>query len=486
MNDTTTTKQEPTVRNNAGTGGAINGLESVPTNMSLQHLVGPTASPALQIMLDPVMYEKAKHIAGMLAKARGFTPKHLIDCPEACFAVVIRSLTWKLDPFAVAQSTFQIPGTDRVGYEGKLIQAILENSGKLEGNVRFDYFGDWDKIEGVFEFKQNNQGKPYPVAAWPKEDEDGLGVVVSCQVKGEVERREFRFNLKQAYPRNSTLWATDPRTQLGYTAVRRFANTAAPGLIMGVPFDTDDMRLVGSGSLVGDPPPAPTRGDFIDGETGEVIDADADTDASDEGEDESEPEAQRGYEVIDMHHETFHFADAVEAAEHLIELIEKGHSTAEDNFGFISQLRSEGHNEAADGIMAAKAPEPKTRTTTKKAEEEKPPAQPKAQEGGGPPAEAGDPGPASGPQGDMLPESEKKQEEAKPEPEPPFDENDTAALAVWADWVARSFGQFKSVRATDGFRGSIKDKLDVLLKIDVDLYNKTTKAYADRLQALKS
>ena len=48
---------------------------------------------------------------------------------------------------AVAQCTYQTPG-GRVGFEGKLCQAIIENSGRVKGGVKFTHYGDWDKLKG--------------------------------------------------------------------------------------------------------------------------------------------------------------------------------------------------------------------------------------------------------------------------------------------------------------------------------------------------
>lgn len=231
----------------------------------IEHKPG-TMSPTLQMMLDDKMFDRAKAIAKYLALAEGFVPKNLIGKPEACFAVVDLAITWKLSPYAVARTCYQTPN-GQVGFYGVLCQAILENSGMLEGPVRFEHFGEWGKLVGKFKKAVSAKGHEYPVATWTPQDETGLGVEVSAQVKGERDRRTFRFELVQAFPRNSTLWATDPRTQLCYTAVRRFANVAAPGLFMGVPFDREDMvdeyrggpTIEGSADAVATPR-RPTRG----------------------------------------------------------------------------------------------------------------------------------------------------------------------------------------------------------------------------------
>lgn len=209
---------------------------NVPT--TLPPNVSPSAPIGVQILFDDNLYERVKQVSLLMSKAQGITPPHLIGKGEACFAVVVKSLTWQLDPFAVAASTYETPG-GKVGYEGKLVQAILENSGRVEGPVTYEHIGDWSKVQGKFEKKVSKKGNEYPAPAWKDADEEGLGVIVRAQVKGEKKPREFTFWLREAYPRNSTLWATRPSQQICYTAVRAFASMAAPGLFMGVPFSTD-------------------------------------------------------------------------------------------------------------------------------------------------------------------------------------------------------------------------------------------------------
>lgn len=214
----------------------------------LQDAVEGGMSPALAIMLDESLFAQVQRIAGIMAKAEGFVPKHCIGKTEVCFAITTRSLVWKLDPFAVAQATYQPVEGGKVAYEGKLVQAILEQSGRLDGQIIPTYRGDWSKVQGKFRMQRSEKsGKMYAVAAYSEADEAGLGVVVSAQVKGETKPRSVELDLRQCHPRNSTLWATDPQTQIYYRAIRMLGNVAMPGVLMGVPFiddlaDDDDTR----------------------------------------------------------------------------------------------------------------------------------------------------------------------------------------------------------------------------------------------------
>lgn len=213
--------------------------------VDLATLIGDRASPSVLIMLNDKLFDRCTQIAVRMSRAEGSTPKHLINQAEACFAVVCQSMTWKLDPFAVARCTYQTPG-GQLGFFGSLCQAILENSGRIKGQIIFEHFGEWEKIQGKFKKQTSQKGHEYAVRDWTDKDEEGLGVIVRAQVIGEAEPRSFRFLLKQAFPRNSTLWATDPMTQICYTAIRRFGSVAAPAIFMGVPFDREEIADAGT------------------------------------------------------------------------------------------------------------------------------------------------------------------------------------------------------------------------------------------------
>jgi hypothetical protein len=215
-------------------------------------------APGLALLFNDRLYERCKDVARIMAGAKGFTPPHLLDNQMACFGVVQMSITWRLTPQLVAASTYATPG-GKIGYEGKLIQAILENSGKLEGGVEYELIGDWNRVRGKHKKATSAKGHEYFVPDWRPEDEEGLGVIVRAKVRGEKEPREMEpFWLRSCWPRNSTLWATRPEQQIKYTACRAFANTVAPGILMGVPFDSD----ADQGTMIDVTPSRPVRSDF--------------------------------------------------------------------------------------------------------------------------------------------------------------------------------------------------------------------------------
>jgi len=201
---------------------------------------------ATAIYFDDRLYARVEQMATRIAKSEIMVPDHIRGKPDVAFAVIVYALTWKLNPYAVACATYQPVAGARVGFEGKLIAAIIENSGRLEpgtGGVHFEHYGDWTKIQGHFQMRKSEKGREYAVSTWTDDDAraGACGVRVWAHVRGELQPRELRFDLIQAQPRNSTLWATDARTQLCYTAVRRFGNLIVPSLLMGAQFEAEEI-----------------------------------------------------------------------------------------------------------------------------------------------------------------------------------------------------------------------------------------------------
>lgn len=242
--------------------------EVVTQEFATRSLIGALGGVDLPIgvmaILDESLGAKLDKAAKRMSSAVGIVPPHLIDKPVTCYAVLTRALTWRLDPFAVAQSTYTVPG-GKIAYEGKLVQAILENSGRIEGQIIFEHFGDWGKVEGKFKMAKSAKGNDFPVPAYTEADEAGLGVRVRAKIKGEDKPREVEVTLRSCHPRNSTLWALRPKQQIMYSAIRVFANVAAPSLFMGVPFSTD---LVGEAMIditpEGSTPSRPMRESFVE------------------------------------------------------------------------------------------------------------------------------------------------------------------------------------------------------------------------------
>ena len=156
---------------------------------------------------NPAMYEHAKNLAGALANG-AFTPKHLTTGNSArtlatCTRIVLQALRWGFDPFAVADETYEVHG--RLGYQGKLIIAVVNARGGLQGRLRFTYTGKGPTTE----------------------------VTVHGRFIGEDEDRTVTLSVAQAKTANE-MWTKDPEQKLAYSGAIKWSRRHCPELVMGV------------------------------------------------------------------------------------------------------------------------------------------------------------------------------------------------------------------------------------------------------------
>jgi len=113
----------------------------------------------------------------------------------------------------------------------------------LANRFEYEWYGPWEKVVGKFQIRKGDKGE-YRVPGWTLADETGIGIIIRATLKGEDQPRELDLLLAQARTRNSTLWADDPRQQLAYLAVKRWARLFCPDVILGVytPDELDDRR----------------------------------------------------------------------------------------------------------------------------------------------------------------------------------------------------------------------------------------------------
>lgn len=186
----------------------------------------------ISILTNGDLFERLRTLSVVMANSGAFVPDHFRGKPDACMAVVMQAARWGMDPFAVAQKTHIVSGA--LGYEAQLINAVITKMSPTKDRLHYDWFGPWEKIIGRFVERTNGQGKKYIAPGWDLKDEAGVGVRVWATMKGEEEPRELVIMLSQAQVRNSTLWASDPRQQLAYLAVKRWARLYCPDVILGV------------------------------------------------------------------------------------------------------------------------------------------------------------------------------------------------------------------------------------------------------------
>lgn len=167
---------------------------------------------ANELMLGDHAFDRAMQMAEMMSKASVAVPQHLRGKPGDCMAIVMQASLWGMNPFAVAQKTHVVNGA--LGYEAQLVNAVIQQSGAIHGRFHYEYMG-----------------------------EDGN---ISCRVgavlKGEAEITWGEWlNERSVATKNSPLWKTNPKQQLGYLQVKNWARQYAPGAILGV-YDADEIE----------------------------------------------------------------------------------------------------------------------------------------------------------------------------------------------------------------------------------------------------
>lgn len=181
---------------------------------------GATVGTAAAIF-SPEGMDRLVRFATLMADSKATVPAHLAGKPADCLAVTMQAAQWGMNPFAVAQKTHVVNGT--LGYEAQLVNAVVSSSNLLSTRLNYRWDGDWSKVNG-------------------KSDKSpSLTVTVSAVLKGEADPRELTISMAQAGVRNSPLWEQDPRQQLAYLCVKRWARLHAPDVLLGV-YTPDELQ----------------------------------------------------------------------------------------------------------------------------------------------------------------------------------------------------------------------------------------------------
>lgn len=186
------------------------------------------------MVFDPAVIAGMQRMAEMMAGAKVTIPKHLAGSPADCLAIIMQAAQWRMNPFAVAQKTHLVNG--QLGYEAQLVNSVVQSSGAIRGRFHYEYRGDGSNIE-------------CRVGAIPAGE--------SAIVWNEW------LSASSVSTRNSPLWKTNPRQQLGYLQVKNWARQYTPGAILGV-YSADELdqpieRDMGPAIVEPDPAGAATR-----------------------------------------------------------------------------------------------------------------------------------------------------------------------------------------------------------------------------------
>lgn len=180
--------------------------------------------------LVPKDMAQAMELAKLMS-ASNFVPPHLRGKSGDCLAVVLQSMRWGADPYAVGSKTYFVQ--DRIAYEAQLVNAVVNTRAPLEGRLHVEW--------------------------------DGEGALLTCKVTGRIKGDPTPHTIWQEIgtitTKNSPLWKQSPRQQLAYYTTRMWARLFCPEVLLGI-YTPDEIGDIGTitqddGSSV--MPPRPTR-----------------------------------------------------------------------------------------------------------------------------------------------------------------------------------------------------------------------------------
>ncbi|HCI8535357.1 TPA: recombinase RecT [Klebsiella variicola] len=157
------------------------------------------------LLLNGDVMDRMMKIADVMSQGISTVPKHLQGKPSDCLAIVMQAARWGMDPYVVGQKTHVINGT--LGYEAQLVSAVLSATGAIRGRFHYEYRGEKDLMECR------------------------VGAVISGEK--DITWNEW-LCVSEVTIKNSPLWKSNPKQQIGYLQVKYWARAYTPWAILGV------------------------------------------------------------------------------------------------------------------------------------------------------------------------------------------------------------------------------------------------------------
>lgn len=175
-------------------------------------VVESAKATSLALITNDDNMRRVQELAKAMASSKVTVPKHLQGNEGDCTAIVLQAMNWGMNPFAVAQKTHLVNGT--LGYEAQLVNAVIQTSGAIKGRFHYEYRGDGEALE--------------------------CRVGATIAGEDEITFGEWLI-LKSVTTRNSPLWKTNVKQQMGYLQVKNWARAFTPSAILGV-YTADELQ----------------------------------------------------------------------------------------------------------------------------------------------------------------------------------------------------------------------------------------------------
>ena len=178
--------------------------------LKIQDSNGVQPISAAELVRNPSMMEQFNALAAVMASSKVTVPKHLQGSAGDCFAIIMQAAQWGMSPFSVAQKTHLVNGV--LGYEAQLVNAVVQTSGAITGRFHYEYTGEGET----------------------------LACRVGAIIRGEQDIVWSEWlTARSVSTKNSPLWKTNPKQQMGYLQVKNWARLYCPGAILGVYSDDE-------------------------------------------------------------------------------------------------------------------------------------------------------------------------------------------------------------------------------------------------------
>lgn len=180
-------------------------------------IIEQARASSISIITNDSYMDRVMSLAKMMASSKVTVPKHLQNSEGDCAAIIMQAMNWGMDPFIVGQKTHLVNGT--LGYEAQLVNAVVQSS---------------NAIKGAFKYEYKDEGGVAPNA------------FVSCRVgavlngQQDITWGEWLASASVT-TKNSPLWKTNVKQQMGYLQVKNWARAYCPGAIMGV-YSVDELQ----------------------------------------------------------------------------------------------------------------------------------------------------------------------------------------------------------------------------------------------------
>lgn len=167
---------------------------------------------SLSLITNDENMRRVIDMAKMMAGSKVTVPKHLQGSEGDCMAVILQAMNWGMNPFAVAQKTHIVNGT--LGYEAQLVNAVIQSNGHITGHFHYEHNGEGAMLE------------------------TRVGAIINGEA--DITWGEW-LRSSDVTTKNSPLWKTNPRQQMGYLQVKNWARAYCPGAILGV-YTPDELQ----------------------------------------------------------------------------------------------------------------------------------------------------------------------------------------------------------------------------------------------------